>query len=85
MALDETKKITINGESKIDDAVAERYSAVIDEANPENMTLGRFIVNAQLRKENCKQCRKDQAAFEDDAYAQQDELLKNSAKTEETA
>ncbi len=78
--VDVSEKITFSGESKVDGTIAERYSATIDKQNPENITFGRYIVNSQLRKDNRDQCRADQAQFEDDVYATQDEMIAQDSK-----
>lgn len=75
MALTTKKEITLTGESKIDDVVAEVYRAVINSDNPEDMTLTAVQRDKALYKANRRQCRADNAEFEELAYAVQDEML----------
>ena len=75
MALTTKKEITLTGESKIDDVVAEVYRAVINSENPEDMTLTAVQRDKALYKANRRQCRADNAEFEELAYTLQDEML----------
>lgn len=70
-----TKSITITGNSKIGDVVAESYSATINSDNPEDITLSSWQQDKATYKANRAQCRKDSAEFEDLAYQLQDEML----------
>lgn len=79
-----TKKTTLSGASMIDGKQAQAYAAVIDSANPSNMTISRIDTDKALSKANRSQCRMDCAAFEDEAYALQDALVKEMAKSKET-
>lgn len=69
------KSITLTGECLIDGVKAEGYTAVINSANPLDMTLSSYQHNKELCKANRQVCRADEAAFEDMAYAIQDEML----------
>lgn len=85
--LDNTKKsITLTAESVI--AVAdgdttkqvsvEGYSCTISSENPEDIRISRYPQGTdgkKLYKEHREQCRADYAAFEDAAYALQDDML----------
>lgn len=73
------KSITITGQSVIDGTAAEGYQAVIDSENPEDMKLTSWQTNKNLYKANRAACREDSAAFEDAAYALQDELIAEKA------
>lgn len=80
MSMTRTKKLTFNGTSTINDVVCERFSASIESDNPENLSLNFIIADKNGYRDNRKQCRKDQAQFEDEVYAAQAQLL----GTEET-
>lgn len=69
------KAITIKGNSIIDGKNAAGYQAVINSDNPEDMTITNWQIDKTLYKENREQCRADQAAFEDAAYALQNEMI----------
>lgn len=81
--LDYTKEYTLKGKSVIDGVDVEGYTAVINSAIPENLTLSSYPINKTLLKENRVQCRADEAEFEDIAYALQDELLEAKTETAE--
>lgn len=76
------ERITITGESVIDDVAVEGYQAQIDSTNPEDMSLTSWQNNKELYKANRTTCRADEAAFEDYAYSRQDELIASMAKTD---
>lgn len=69
------KSITLTGRSIIEGKEVEGYSAVIKSEKPENMTITSWMMDGAAYKENRVQCRKDQADFEDAAYAIQDEII----------
>lgn len=73
--LNVTQKITITGESVIDGVNVAGFSASINSTNPADMVLSMWQNNKKACKENRVAVRADQAAFEDIAYAKQDELL----------
>lgn len=75
MALTTKKEITLTGESRIDDVVAEVYRAVINSENPDDMTLTAVQRDKALYKANRTVCRADNAEFEEMAYAVQDEMI----------
>lgn len=75
MALITTKTITLNGESRIGDIIAESYQATFDSSMPENMGITKWQQDAQVYKANRVRCREDYAEFEELAYALQDELI----------
>lgn len=68
-------KITMTGESVINDTSICDYSAIIDLEKPENMSVTQFKKNKELYKENRIECRADYAAFEEKAYATQEAVI----------
>lgn len=77
-----TKTISLTGSTVIDNQQVCGYRAEITSDNPSNMVLSSWISNQSIRKANRDTCYADQKAFEDAAYALQDELL--AALTTET-
>lgn len=75
MALKTTRNVNLTGQSIINGVAVENYTASINEANPEGMTISRSILNGTVRKENRAECVADQVAFEDMAYALQAEMI----------
>lgn len=73
--LNTTKSITLKGNSIIDGVIVEGYQAVINSANPNDMTISSWQQDKALYKANRVQCRADSAEFEETAYALQDEML----------
>ena len=69
------KTVTLNGSSLIDGAAVEGYTASIDSENPENMNISSWINDQKTYKEHRADCRADKAAFEDAAFALQDEMI----------
>jgi vacuolar-type H+-ATPase subunit H len=69
------KKVILTGKTMIDEKQVLGYQANIDSDNPINMTINRWATNKNLYKENRELCRKEEAEFEDAAYALQDEML----------
>ena len=56
----------------------EGYSCRIDSANPGNIEISKWPMNADMKKvykEHRSECRSDWAEFEDAAYTLQDEML----------
>lgn len=74
-----TKTTQFRGESKIGETAAKMFEATINTANPENMTLNSYVINYDLYKSNRSAIAADQAAFEDVAYAFQDQLIAEKA------
>lgn len=85
----EKKSITLTAESVIEvtegDATkqvsVEGYSCTISSEDPEDIRISRYQQGTEgkkLYKEHREQCRADYAAFEDAAYALQDEMLKTT-------
>lgn len=77
-----TKKVTITAISTTEiegkKVVLENYTATVDSENPENMSMTKFFPTAEARelyKDHRAECREDYAAFEEKAYALQDEMF----------
>lgn len=83
MALTTTKNITIAGTCTVDDTIIERYTAVINQSNPENMNISHVQVSKSMVKANIETCREDRAAFEDLAYSTQDEVIAEAGETDD--
>lgn len=69
------KKIKFTGNSMLDGVIAEVYEATINSNNPADMNITSFQQNKAVYKENREQCWADRAAFENAAYALQDEMI----------
>lgn len=74
--LQKAEKINITGESVIGDTVVCAFSAVIDMANPEKLSVNNFQRNKEVYVENRATCRADFAEFEDYVYARHAEIVK---------
>ena len=77
-----TKKVTITAISTTEiegkKVVLENYTATVDSENPENMSMSKFLPTAEARelyKDYRTECREDYAAFQEKAYALQDEMF----------
>ncbi len=68
-------RITLTGESVIEDAVVCAYSASIDLDNPEKMSIGQVQKDKEAYKVHRTECRADYAAFEDMVLAVQEKHL----------
>lgn len=68
-------RITLTGESVIEDVVVCAYSASIDLDNPEKMSIGQVQKDKEAYKANRTECRADYAAFEDMVLAVQEKHL----------
>ncbi len=77
------QRITITGESIINDVSVAGFTAAIDSNNPSDMTISAWQNDKQAYKANRTAVRADQAEFEDLAYAKQDELIAALADTTE--
>lgn len=73
--LNTKERISIIGESIIDDISVAGFNATIDSNNPANMNISVYQNNKEAYKKNRVQARADQASFEDMAYAKQDEMI----------
>lgn len=78
-------RITLTGESVIEEVAVCVYSASIDMANPEKMTIGQVQKDKDAYKANRNECRADYAAFEDMVLAEQEKLLATVAPVESAA
>ena len=74
-------RITLTGESVIDDVVVCAYSASIDLDNPEKMSIGQVQKDKEAYKANRTECRADFAAFEDMVLAEQEKHLAGCGET----
>lgn len=72
-------RITLTGESVIEDVVVSSYSASIDLDNPEKMSIGQVQKDKEAYKANREECRADFAAFEDMVLAMQEKHLAKRA------
>ena len=79
--LNTKKNITVTGSSSINGVKAIEFKATIDSDNPQNLSLTNWQTDKALYKENRATCRADQAEFEDQVYALQDEMI-SAARTE---
>lgn len=70
------KKVTIEGETTIEDKKAMIYKAVIDSEDPENMSITAWKSDKDLYKQHRVEIRKDEAEFEEYAFSVQDEMIK---------
>lgn len=77
-----TKKVTIAAVSSVEiegkKVVLENYTATVDSENPENMSMAKFFPTAEARelyRDHRAECREDYAAFQEKAYALQDEMF----------
>ena len=68
-------RITLTGESVIEDVVVSAYSASIDLDNPDKMSIGQVQKDKEAYKAHRNECRADFAAFEDMALAVQEKHL----------
>ena len=78
--LTKNEKISITGESVIDEKVVCAFSVTIDPESPEKMTVNQFQRDKEAYKEHRAECRADFAEFEDYAYARQAEIIAAKAK-----
>lgn len=82
MLTETAKKVTITATSvaEIEEKkiVLENYTATVDSENPENMSMSKFFPTAEARelyRDHRAECREDYAAFQEKAYALQDEMF----------
>lgn len=73
------KETKFRGTAKVGDAAAKMFEATINTANPEDMKFNHYIVNYELYKSNRSVIGAEQLAFEDAAYAFQDQLIAEKA------
>lgn len=70
-----SEKITITGESVVDEKAIAGFQVAIDSNDPENINFSSWQTDKKACKENRDTVRADQAQFENYAYAKQDEML----------
>lgn len=82
MLTEKAKKVTITATSVVEieekKVVLENYTATVDSGNPENLSMSKFFPTAEskdLYKDYRTECREDYAAFQEKAYALQDEMF----------
>lgn len=74
--------VTVTDGGSTKEVAVEGYTCSIDSNNPEKMNVSKYYVNEEakeLYKANRSICRADYAAFEDAAYALQDEMIAGKA------
>ncbi len=76
------KKITLNGESRINGVSAEGYRAEISSENPQDMTITSWQIDREVYKANRETCRADRAEFEDAAYELQERAAEKKKEAE---
>lgn len=59
----------------VDGVSVKGQRAMIDSNNPEQITIDAWMNNQELYKENRAKVRQLEDAFEDEAYAKQDEMI----------
>lgn len=64
----------------VDGVSVKGQRAMIDSNNPEQITIDAWINNQELYKENRAKVRQLEDAFEDEAYAKQDEMILTNKK-----
>lgn len=74
--------VTVANGDTTNEVIAENYQATINSDNPDDMTISSWQQDKAAYKAHRTQCRQDSAEFEDAAYAIQDELIAEAAKTE---
>lgn len=77
------KKITLTAYTKADDgSVIVSYTGNIDTKNPDKLGYNPAILDQKLYRQNRTQAKKDQEAFEDALYAEQEKLLQEAGGNE---
>ena len=69
------KETKFKGTSKVGEVTAKIFEATINTASPETMTFNHYVVNYEIYKSNRAAIGTEQLAFEDAAYAFQDQLI----------
>lgn len=73
------KETKFRGTAKVGDSAAKMFEATINTASPETMTFNHYVVNYEIYKANRATIGAEQLAFEDAAYAFQDQLIAEQA------
>lgn len=71
------KTITLRGRSRIGEAEAAAFTAVINSNSPINMDISSYVTDIDVYKENIQQCREDENEFRTFVQGIQDEMLDN--------
>lgn len=83
MALEGKKQtINMNNYSVFNSTRVVQFYANINSDTPENMDVGRVIIDQAAYKANRAAIMDDQIIFENDAYAMQDQMIAEKAATE---
>ena len=69
------KTTTFTGNSKIGDVIVKTFTANVNTENPEQMTFNHWVVNYDVYKPNRDAIALEEKAFEDSAYAFQQQLI----------
>ena len=69
-----TKRISITGESVIDNKVVCAFSATIETEDPTKNSISQFVRDKEAYRAHSAECRADYAAFEDYVWEVQDAL-----------
>ena len=77
--LETTREIFIKGVSKIGDVAVKNFEARINTSTPETINFNHYVINYDLHKPNRSLVNVDEVAFEDQAYAFQDQLIAEKA------
>ena len=77
--LNTNKSITLNATSEIDGAQVAYMSATINNENG-SANINKSITNQALYNANRSEVRKDMAAFEDEVYKIEDEMLSSNVE-----
>jgi hypothetical protein len=77
--LEVNKEIKLKGVSKIGDISAKAFEATINTITPKSMVFNHYIMNYDVYKPNRAAVTADQSAFEDSAYALQEQLIAEQA------
>lgn len=82
MLKNKTESRSINAYGYVGEKQVCHFYANINSQDPENMDVGRAILDRDAYKTNRVEMMKDQTAFEDVAYAFQDEMIAANKVTE---
>lgn len=70
------KNVSIKADVMVDGVLAKGYSASIDTDNPNDINISEYISNKELYKANRNQINIEVAKVEDNAYSEQDRMIK---------
>lgn len=84
--LQTSKSVSLRGDSVVEGIKVMSFNAEISEEQLGNSITRSTILNQELYAKNRTECRKDQAEFQNEVYALEDEMiLEQVANTEEGA